>query len=342
MKDYLMITPEALTEEARKIAKHSDRAPFIALGQLTLLGIPFLLLFMGVLSPIPFVVAFAIALILVGVTAILEHDRQEEYDERQKELVVVFKSLVVNHAAQELFRHYSYDMEKGIAEDEVPLNEVLPYSYFGRSTDLLTGFYRGVEFRRADLEASAASTHVNFYSTNRVFLGQYIDFPCPVKFSSTLYIYTKDMLEDIERKTFLYSGNTRGEMYYETGDEAFDKKFRCLTTDQTEAETLLTPEYVRNIVKLSNLIKDWFVIGFKDGRIFLLIDTGTDHLEPPKYLGYIDKMDMDYEMERAVKTLQTVCYAIDRLARPSEEKTPPETNVIDELESYWKEGTPTV
>jgi len=339
LKDYSMITPEALTQEAKKIARFHSRESLYAVLRLLSILTPLFFLLLGFISPPAFAVVFVLAVILSAWSLKWEFAADAAMEEREKEYDTAFKKLVVRQAAQELFRHYSFEPDKGLEEDEIPLREVLPYAYFAKSTNLLHGFYKGIAFRRANLKASVASTYENQYSTETLLTGQFIDFQNPLKFSSVLYIYTEDMFEEIEEKIRRSDGEVRAKYLFTTGDKAFDKSFRCLSHDSSEAREILTADCRNAVMKLAKSVGAPFVTGFTHDRVFLLIDTGIDHFEPPEYLGYIDKMNLEYETKRVSQTLKIVCDAIDMVKESGTEESSG-TDVADELEAFWKKGTP--
>lgn len=319
MKDYSMLTPDALAEEAKRIQRKEKRNTTAMVVWGFMLIVPIFLLLDEKISRELFVAVYT-AIIALCILS-LKHDfkKSDKLEEQKEEYAAAYKSMVVNMAAGELFDYYTYDMDRGYEEDVVLINDVLPFSYYAKSADLLCGTYKGVEFRRADIEASAASTHKNLYSTDTVFLGQWMDFPWPERFSSVLYIYTRGLFNEIDEQTVLYSGiDSRGARFL-TNDTEFDKRFRCLSTDREEAASLLTPRVREGIRRISVSLGKPFAAGFANGRFFFMVHTKEDHLEPPLYIGNSDTLNLDYETDKALKTLGVVCDVIDRIGLVEED-----------------------
>ncbi len=195
----------------------------------------------------------------------------------RKKFVKDFKSLLLTSVYDSNFENCTFSFEKGFDEEYVFSTELTSHGNTYSSDDMISGEYRGIKFKRSDVNIRQV-VHTGKTTTSiPIFEGQWMVFDLPKHFSST----TK-----VVENGFFKAGNPTGNFFneikvekIETESNEFNERFSVFTTDTHDAFYLLTPQLMEKILKLEK-IYDNVRLGFINNQLHVLIDSKKNNYEP--------------------------------------------------------------
>ncbi|MBO4323770.1 MAG: DUF3137 domain-containing protein [Lachnospiraceae bacterium] len=225
-----------------------------------------------------------------------------------------YKNLVVSKAAADLFDEYSYYPEDGVSQAEIALTGIMRTGNRFQSEDMVTGTYKGVNFRRSDVYiAQHTSTGKSSHTT--VYLrGSWLVFQYNKKFESDLQISTKDFMYELKNTSRLFTRSANLRHSIETEDMEFNKMFECNCQKDTEAFYLLTPRVMQMLKLIRAELNAPFMVGFVDNKMHVAINSGKNHIEPPIF----KELNPELSVMRTRTELRTICNIIDAFSMDRE------------------------
>lgn len=216
-------------------------------------------------SIIPFIMITVVGIVLLLVML----NRQS--DNAEKEYADAYKRLIAKPVLDSSFENARYNPFEGYSREDFKTSGLLYLgdSYDYKSEDLITGTYKGVAFRRADVEI----THVVGSGKHRHTVIDANGRLLEVSFHKQI----NGMVRIVKEGNSLSDENRMVEME----DIDFNEKFNVYADDKHSAFYLLTPQFMEYIKKLYG--RDYAIYITFDGRKLCFLQSGHGGIfEPPK------------------------------------------------------------
>lgn len=209
-----------------------------------------------------------------------------------------YKQLISRPVLDSCFDNARFEPKAGYPREDFKASGLLPITdfYTYDSEDLITGTYKGVAFRRADVRITHQSGgkhrttvvdadgrllevtyHKGINDTVRI-----------VKESEAIILFGKDVL-------------------VETEDMEFNRKFNVYARDKHSAFYLLTPQFIEYIKQLSDK-EDKLFITFDGEKLYILLSGHGGIFEPP-----LKEFDLWDEVRKCKAELAEIDEIIDNL-----------------------------
>ncbi|MBO4280655.1 MAG: DUF3137 domain-containing protein [Lachnospiraceae bacterium] len=222
----------------------------------------------------------------------------------------LYKTLVVNKAAEGLFDRYIYDPNAGFSSDEIRATGIMAMGNRYKSEDTVEGIYKGVTFRRADIYIAQHTSNGKSSHTTIYIQGTWIEFDYNKSFNTDLQILSKDFSFSNKKSSRLFTRAAERRHAFQTESEEFNRLFTCTCQDENEAFYLLTPRLMQMLQLLKTEIGRPFMLGFVNNRLHFVISSHADHMEPSVF----GSLDFKVEVEQVRRELMIIRNVIDSLA----------------------------
>ncbi len=221
----------------------------------------------------------------------------------------MYKSVVVNKAAEGMFDSYSYKYDSGFESNEIRDAGLMTMGNRYNSEDMVEGFYKGVSFRRADLYiAQHVQTGKSSYTI--VYLrGEWLMFTYNKNFVSDVQVTTRNFNYANKKKSRLFNRADERRHTFETESKEFNREFTCTCQEESEAFYLLTPRVMQMLLLLKSEFDCPFMVGFVKNRLHFAINSGKNTMEPP----VLSEPNLTAEVEKARRELKIICNIVDTL-----------------------------
>lgn len=222
----------------------------------------------------------------------------------------MYKSVVVDRAAQGMFDRYVYSPEAGFSQEEIRATGIMSMGNRYDSEDMLEGSYKGVTFRRADIYI--AQHHSNGKSSYTVVYlrGTWLTFTYNKMFLSDLQIRTKGFRYSDKKTSRIFTRESERRHSFETESVEFNDAFECTCQNDSEAFYLLTPRVMQMLLLLKDEFGYDFMVGFVQNRLHFAINSGKNNMEPPVFSG----TSLGAEVETVRRELKIITNIVDSLA----------------------------
>lgn len=188
---------------------------------------------------------------------------------------LMFKTLIVEDVYKQHFDELTFNFEEGFSKEFVKEAQLISIGNTYNSDDYISGVYKGVHFKRSDVDMKNVTSNGKTTTTITYFKGPWMIFDCPKKFHSSTKVVEQE---------FLDSGNPgwfSGFEKLETESVAFNDIFNIFTTNEHDAFYLLTPHFMEKIIELEKRYEGRLTVGFINSKIHVLIYNDENALEPP-------------------------------------------------------------
>ena len=257
---------------------------------------------MLVVMPIIFMLVISIVNLVVIISVVVSLSVRKNYEKYKK----AYKAYFVEEQLGRYFTDIKYDHTAGLDREILRRTGMVYTGDRYSSNDLTIGRYKNVGFTQADVHIERAHTDKNgnkSYST--VFLGRYMVFEFPKRFSSRLMLShsnspTRKKSED----------NSRTLTMIKTESVDFDKTFVTYAEDGMEALYILTPDFMERVQKLSQEHNNQVSFYFYDNMMIIGVNDGNDIFEAPSFERPIDEKT---EMQRVNGEMALIINIIDGL-----------------------------
>ena len=244
-----------------------------------------------------------IAMIPAGIIWFVFYRKLKTYKE-------MYKSVVVNRAAEGMFDRYVYSPEVGFDREEIRATGLMSMGNRYNSEDMIEGSYKGVTFRRADMyiaqvQSTGKSTYTIVYMR-----GTWLTFTYNKKFVSDLQIRTKGFRYSNSKTSRIFTRANERRHEFETENMEFNRAFECTCQDDAEAFYLLTPRVMQMLLLLKDEFRCDFMVGFVQNRLHFAINSGKNNMEPPVFSG----TSQGAEVETVRRELKIITNIVDSLA----------------------------
>lgn len=189
----------------------------------------------------------------------------------KKKYADMYKRLISQPVLDACFDNAQYEAEAGYPREDFKASGLLPIgsSYTYDSEDLITGTYKGVAFRRADIRITHR-TGGEHKSTVVDADGRLLEVAYHKKINDTVRIVKES------EAIMLFAED----VLVETEDMEFNRKFNVYAKDKHSAFYLLTPQFIEYIKQLSEK-EDKLFITFDGEKLYILLSGHGGIFEPP-------------------------------------------------------------
>ncbi len=202
----------------------------------------------------------------------------------------IFKENIVKASLEGVFTELCYDPDKGVSAQEVELSGLVELKDEFVSNDLMVAKYGKVNFKQADIVISdrskiAGTDGIPSEVTTKCFIGRFLVFDflkptvAPVKVMGKNFNPeggNQGVFNTIKKK--LISDKSEQQVLLES--EVFNENFNTFCSDPQTAFYILTPQIVEAISMLSNHYQGKIALSFRDKKMFVVISSKKDSLEP--------------------------------------------------------------
>ena len=209
----------------------------------------------------------------------------------------LYKDTFVNTILKSMLEDVSYDWRGGFSEMDVATFGVVKIGNIFKSEDYLSGSYKGVNFRQADVTIKHETGSGDDRQVTTYFDGRMFEFKFDGKSVQNVKVFSSAY------KSWL---NLRGENV-ELEDIQFNKSFDVFSLEPLDAFYLLTPQMMERI---SNLHRRYNNIGFRfgEGRLCVAIN-GPDAFDGD----YRKKLSYPEEYARVKQEVQVIIDIIEMI-----------------------------
>lgn len=231
---------------------------------------------------------------------------------KEREYRAYYKSNYVTAMIHTAIPTAQYQPDQGFPSSLIRGTGLIMMGNIYHSEDLITGTYNNVEFRRADLLIQNESTDSDGNtSTTTLFNGRWMIFESNKYFEADLQIIQKGF-GYANKRSGIFTKKADRRHAFETEDVEFNRQFKCLCQNESEAFYLLTPVLMRGLMKLAAESDGKIMVGFVDNLIHVAIKSNKDSLEPPVLHKVSDKDFLEIQREINAVTSFVEGMRIDR------------------------------
>lgn len=215
----------------------------------------------------------------------------------------LYKDTFVSSMLKSLLDDVSYDWRGGFSEMDVATFGVVKIGNIFKSEDYLSGSYKGVDFRQADVTIKHETGSGDDKKVTTYFSGRMFEFK-----------FTGKSVQNVKVFSSAYQSwlNLRGEKV-DLENVLFNKSFDVFTPEPHDAFYILTPQMME---KITNLYRYYPNIGFRfgDGRLCVAIN-GPDSFDGD----YRKKISYPEEYARVKKEVQVIIDIIEMIGLMQED-----------------------
>lgn len=225
--------------------------------------------FIQILDTHKYIPAICIATFLVFI--VLSNIMAKVSAKTKKKYADMYKRLISQPVLDACFDNAQYEAEAGYPREDFKASGLLPIgsSYTYDSEDLITGTYKGVAFRRADIRITHR-TGGEHKSTVVDADGRLLEVAYHKKINGTVKIVKE------AEAIMLFAED----VLVETEDMEFNRIFNVYAKDKHSAFYLLTPQFIEYIKQLSEK-EDKLFITFDGEKLYILLSGHGGIFEPP-------------------------------------------------------------
>lgn len=239
--------------------------------------------------------SLALAIILVGAFVSLVYASNVPFLKQQ--YTTLYKETFVVSVLKTMLDDVKYDCNDGFTEFDIMQSGLIKIGNQLSSEDYLSGSYKGVKFRQADVDSINETWNGEEKETVTYFSGRLIEFEYPLKLTSSVKVLSNYFT------TYLSLPSEIIDME----DVEFNDEFNVYALDAHEAFYILTPpliEKLKYIKKYCNI----FAFNFAQGKIyFALQNKKVFEIEYKDSISYVDEQD------RMKQDVQTIIDAVNML-----------------------------
>lgn len=195
-----------------------------------------------------------------------------------------YKQALVNGLFNQYFDNINYEPNGGLDERFIASTGFMMMGNVYHSEDLITGSYKGVQFRRADVTIQDETTTTDSDGNTRTdtttyFQGRWIVLSHNKHFQYDLQLVQKGFGYS-KTKTGFFTRKEDRRHVVEFENEAFNKNFKCYCQNDEEAFYLITPQIMEEVMEYVSAKRGKLMLGFQNDYVHVALHTNEDSLEP--------------------------------------------------------------
>ena len=224
-----------------------------------------------------------------------------------------YKRIITERAAEGMFNKLSHSEFEGFEKAEIKRTGLVKMRGRYRSNGLISGSYKNVSFRRADVELGSLVSLIN---SKPYLLGSWSIFKFKKKFRSGLQIFTKDFQAADTDNTSEDAPEFKKRRKLRTDDERFNRVFSVYGEDNPETASLLTPRLTEALFGMYQMLGCPMMVGIVGNKLHVVIHSVRKNVKPS---GYANMFWLQNEIETARNELKAMLYIADMLENDRED-----------------------
>lgn len=226
------------------------------------------------LSSLPYLSYLIIPMTAVLVIAILFSVKQSgNYRCAVKETIV--KAVLVK-----TFADVYFNAKEGFSRDFIRSTELVPMGNRYYTNDFLSGTYKTVKFRQADVHIQQHTQSGKTSSTVTLFKGRWLVYTFNKRFTGFLQIRSNENRLFGNSKPLRWFSERPDTHKIKLENEQFNERFKIYASDEQEAFYILTPHFMEKLIELDDSLEGNLVVGFIDNEVHIALYNNRDAFEP--------------------------------------------------------------
>ncbi|MDO4623297.1 MAG: DUF3137 domain-containing protein [Eubacteriales bacterium] len=205
--------------------------------------------------------------------------KEKVYTPRKKELHGMFKDSIVKDIFKEKIDNFMYSPSEGIGRSEMNNIGLISLGTDYHSEDLMSGSYRNVHFRRADVLVEQESGNSETSTRSTIFRGAWYTFDSPISYANEVVVIEKGFKVG-RKKTSIFTSSESRRHKTEMNNDEFDSRFRTYALNEADSYQILTPLMMENLLRFAADARGAMLIGFQSNKIHVAIDSRYNYFEP--------------------------------------------------------------
>ena len=230
------------------------------------------------------------------------------YKDKQK-YKKMYKRDIVKVLLEDKVEELEYYPDKGIPYNEIADLNVINMGDKYSSEDFISGKYKGVPFRQADVRIIEESTDSEGKRTEYVtFMGRWMIFDFNKIFKANVQVVQKGFKTAKHKRLFVEKESRYKKVSMES--EVFNKLFTVYAQNEHDAYYLLTPSIMERLSKIINNNMGKMMFCFIDNKLHVAINNGKNSFEP----GSVFKsLNIDDVKQKTISEIDIITQFVDEL-----------------------------
>ena len=211
-----------------------------------------------------------------------------------------YKKIVVLEYLKKTFEDITYEPEKGFSQNFIDDIGMLDTGTDYMSNDYISGKYKRISFRQADMQIYKKQKTRNTYGkmddrTETAFLGRLMIFDFNKKFKTDVQVTSKYFNVNTHPKNKKF-------VKVEMEDASFNNTFNVYAENKHEAFYILTPHLMEKMKELMKKLKCNIMFCFVDNELHIAVDNNDDSFEPNFYK-HINEKEIEENITKDIKLI---------------------------------------
>ena len=207
----------------------------------------------------------------IPVVLLLVIDLLISYRKNRKESAKLFKKVVVDSVASDMFQDYEFFEDVGFTEEAVASANLIDGKLTKfKSEDLIRGDCKGISFTRSEVHAG------DFQGIWIVYKNVSDMFP------EGLRVLTRDYMLSVDAENLFRKD---GVQYVASGDPDFDRVFYCFGDDESAVRATMNETAREHLQKIRSEIKWPFALAMNGNDMVVAVRTDMNQIEMPEHVG---------------------------------------------------------
>jgi Protein of unknown function (DUF3137). len=213
----------------------------------------------------------------------------------------LFKSTLVEVPFCNAFTKVTYDGTHGIDQEVIKNTGIIGMGNIYSSNDYVKGFYKGIQFERADVTIQQLISNGKTSYTVTYLRGRWFILEFNKAFQFDLQIISHEFSTALKKNSIFTEAEERRHKV-ELEDIDFNEKFKVLCQDEHEAYYILTPQFMQALKEMHDTMDGSFMLGFIDHKLHIAIHNNADAMEP-RLFEDIDLKAIRAEVQREIDVI---------------------------------------
>ena len=190
------------------------------------------------------------------------------------------KNMIVSDMLKKEFENISYNAKEGFSREFIADTELVSMGNIYSSNDLISGSYRNVAFKQADVHIQQHTQSGKTSTTVTLFKGRWLIYTFNKRFTGFLQIRSNENHLFGNSKPLRWFSDRQNTSRIKLENETFNQRFNIYASDEHEAYYILTPHFMEKLIKLDDSLEGNLVVGFIDNEVHIALYNNKDAFEP--------------------------------------------------------------
>ncbi len=214
------------------------------------------------------------------------------------------KEDVVAVRLKEVFQDVYFNAKAGFDRNFIRDTELVSMGNIYNSNDLVSGKYKDVSFKQADVHIQQRTQSGKTTTTVTLFKGRWIVYTFNKSFTGFMQIRSNsNRLFGNSKPLRLFSDKPDAKRI-KLENELFNERFNIYASNEHEAYYILTPHFMEKIMELDDGLDGNLVLGFIDNNLHIALYNNKDAFEPSLFKAidesYTNEVEKDISLIKMV------------------------------------------